>query len=99
MSSVRPLTAFAIAKITCPGRYAVGNGVYLQITGEGAGAGFLDTSASTTGGVVAGTLGWDPVSWLVWPKRVRRAWNSDGCSSMVWTRSIKRERLASRRWR
>jgi integrase len=34
MSSVRPLTAFAIAKIKCPGRYAVGNGVYLQITGE-----------------------------------------------------------------
>ena len=34
MTSVRPLTAFAIAKINRPGRYAVGNGVYLQITGE-----------------------------------------------------------------
>ena len=34
MSIARPLTALAIAKITRPGRYAVGNGVYLQITGE-----------------------------------------------------------------
>jgi integrase len=30
----RPFTAIAIAKIKKPGRYAVGNGVYLQITGE-----------------------------------------------------------------
>jgi integrase len=30
----RPLTAIAIAKIKKPGRYAVGNGVYLQITGK-----------------------------------------------------------------
>ena len=30
----RPLTAIAISKLTKPGRYAVGNGVYLQITGN-----------------------------------------------------------------
>jgi integrase len=30
----RPLTAIAVAKITTPGRYGVGNGVYLQITGQ-----------------------------------------------------------------
>jgi hypothetical protein len=30
----RPLTVIAIAKIKKPGRYAVGNGVYLQITGK-----------------------------------------------------------------
>jgi integrase len=29
----RPLTAIAVAKIKRPGRYGVGNGVYLQITG------------------------------------------------------------------
>src|SRR6478735_2529213 len=34
MTITRPLTAMAVAKITRPGRYAVGNGVYLQITGE-----------------------------------------------------------------
>jgi integrase len=30
----RPLTALAISKLTKPGRYAVGHGVYLQITGN-----------------------------------------------------------------
>ena len=30
----RPLTAIAISKLTKPGRYAVGHGVYLQITGN-----------------------------------------------------------------
>jgi integrase len=30
----RPLTAIGIAKIRKPGRYSVGNGVYLQITGK-----------------------------------------------------------------
>ena len=30
----RALTALAISKIRKPGRYAVGNGVYLQITGD-----------------------------------------------------------------
>jgi integrase len=34
MTIARPLSALAIAKITRPGRYAVGSGVYLQITGE-----------------------------------------------------------------
>ena len=33
-SMKRPLTAIAISKIREPGRYAVGNGVYLQITGD-----------------------------------------------------------------
>jgi integrase len=31
----RPLTALAISKLTKPGRYAVGHGVYLQISGKG----------------------------------------------------------------
>ena len=30
----RPLTSLAIGKLRKPGRYAVGNGVYLQITGD-----------------------------------------------------------------
>jgi integrase len=30
----RPLTAIAVSKLTKPGRYAVGHGVYLQITGN-----------------------------------------------------------------
>jgi integrase len=30
----RPLTAIAVSKLTQPGRYAVGHGVYLQITGD-----------------------------------------------------------------
>ncbi len=30
----QPLTAVAIAKMRKPGRYAVGNGVYLQIAGK-----------------------------------------------------------------
>src|SRR5262245_42233754 len=34
MTVNRPLTALAISKLTKPGRYAVGHGVYLQITGN-----------------------------------------------------------------
>jgi hypothetical protein len=35
MRSAKPLTSVAVVKLTEPGRYAVGDGAYLQISGQG----------------------------------------------------------------
>jgi Arm DNA-binding domain len=79
----RPLTAIAVSKLTKPGRYAVGHGVYLQITG-GRGRSWVFRFEREYGGKRRGRhIGLGPCALVSLAEARRRASNIGDCCSMA----------------
>jgi hypothetical protein len=81
MTIARPLSALAIAKITRPGRYAVGSGVYLQITGEQGRSWVFRYEREYEGKRRGRHVGLGPCALVSLAEARANAWNSDACWS------------------
>lgn len=92
----RPLTAIAISRLTKSGRYAVGNGVYLQITGR-RGRSWVFRFEREHGGKRRGRhVGLGPCALVSWRRRARRALNIGSFCSRGSIRWVTKRRCANR---